>query len=106
MAIDESVPPSVAPSPGESVVASPPPLLLSAAIDESAPLLLESACVTSLVEGESSSVVPSGPPSCGILLRSKSTSSSHPGIAATATVAAAITRPHFIDRFVLIGVSS
>jgi hypothetical protein len=79
-----------------------PPVPVSLAVDESPPLLLP---LESPVEGESSSVVLSGPASSGILLRSKSTRSSHPGIAAaTATVAAAITRPHFIERFVLIDV--
>jgi len=96
-----SEPLSVAPSAGESLVESPPPLL-SPGVDVSPPLLESMGLVTS-PEGESCSVVPSGPPSSGILLRSKSTSSSHPGITATATVAAAITRPHLID-FVLIGV--
>jgi len=95
---DES---AVDPSPGESAAESPPASLTSA-VNVSAAMLV-SCWVTSLPLDESS-VVPSRPPSSGILLRSKSTSSSQPGIAATPMVAAAITRPHLIDRFVVIGV--
>jgi hypothetical protein len=47
-------------------------------------------------------VTSASPPSSGILLRSKSTRSSQPGIAAMATHAAAATRLHLIERFVLI----
>jgi hypothetical protein len=90
-------------SAAESVVESPAPASFTSAVEVSPPLFVS--CVASLPVGESCPVVPSRtPPSCGILLRSKSTSSSQPGIAATATVAAAITRLHFIERFVLIGV--
>jgi hypothetical protein len=98
----ESAAESVDPSTGESVVESPAPASFTSAVEVSPPLLVS--CVASLPVGESCVVPSVSPPSCGILLRSKSTSSSQPGIAATVTVAAAITRLHFIERFVLIGV--
>ncbi len=54
--------------------------------------------------GPSPMVTSSRPPSCGILLRSKSTSSSQPAASIAPHVTAAVTRPHLIERFVFIDV--
>jgi hypothetical protein len=52
--------------------------------------------------GPSGKVPSSSPPSCGILLRSKSTRSSHPVAAPTAPIAAATTSPHLNVRVLFI----
>ena len=54
--------------------------------------------------GPSPMVTSSRPPSWGILLRSKSTSSSQPAASIAPHVTAAVTRPHLIERFVFIDV--
>jgi hypothetical protein len=85
----ESVP--VLESPPE--LESPPPV---SGVVLSVPMLSPS--------GPSPMVTSSRPPSCGILLRSKSTSSSQPAASIAPHVTAAVTRPHLIERFVFIDV--
>jgi hypothetical protein len=75
------------------VLESPPPV---SGVVLSVPMLSPS--------GPSLKVTSSRPPSCGILLRSKSTSSSQPAASIAPHVTAAVTRPHLIERFVFIDV--
>jgi len=79
-----------------TVLESPPPL------PESTGVMLSPVGLSPV--GESDTVTSSRPPSWGIRLRSKSTSSSQPAASMAPQVTPTVTRPHLIARFVFIAV--